>query len=98
MPPKNTLADLRDHLFEQLEKLKEEADPTKLHAEIERSRAVVAVSATLIDTARVEVAMVRALDSTQPANARFFNLPDEQVKRLQDRFAPERPALRQIAK
>ncbi len=51
MPPKNKLEDLRDHLFETLEALKDEERPM----DIERAKAICQVSQTIIDSAKVEV-------------------------------------------
>ncbi len=49
--PKNKLQDLRDHLFETLEKLKDEEQPM----EVERARAVAEVSHAIINTAKLEL-------------------------------------------
>lgn len=48
---KNTLADLKDHLFEALERLKGKDDPR----EIEKAKAICEVSQTIINAAKVEV-------------------------------------------
>lgn len=50
---KNKIEDLRDHLFETLEALKDTDRP--LDEEIKRAKTVVEVSAQIIDSARVEV-------------------------------------------
>lgn len=57
MPKKNKIDDLRDHLFETLEMLK---DPDK-PMEIERARAISDVAQTIINSAKVEVDMAKAL-------------------------------------
>ncbi len=54
MPKRNSMEDLRDHLFEALERLKE-AGPHVLGEEIERSKAIAAVTTQLVDTAKVEL-------------------------------------------
>lgn len=51
MPPKNKIEDLRDHLFETLEALKDETKPM----DIERARAISQVAQTIIESAKVEV-------------------------------------------
>jgi len=48
--PKNKMEDLRNHLFETLERLKDG------DMEIETAKAIVDVSKVLVDSARVEVA------------------------------------------
>jgi hypothetical protein len=70
---KNTIADLRDHLFETLEMLK---DPDK-PMDIERARAVADVSQAIINTAKVEIDLVKAVSASAPGSRRFFNMPDE---------------------
>jgi len=51
MPPKNRMEDLRNHLFETLEALRDEDKPM----DIDRARAVSEVAQTIIDSAKVEV-------------------------------------------
>lgn len=70
---KNTIADLRDHLFETLEMLK---DPDK-PMDIERARAVADVSQAIINTAKVEIDLVRAVSGSAPGSRKFFNMPEE---------------------
>lgn len=53
---KNKIEDLRNHLFETLEALK---DPDK-PMEIDRARAVADVAKVIVDSARVEVDMIKA--------------------------------------
>ena len=69
---KNKLGDLRDHLFETLERLK---DPDK-PMEIERAKAIAEVAQTAINLAKVEVEMVRAADGRAVTGA-FFDVPEE---------------------
>lgn len=59
--PKNKVEDLRNHLFETLESLKD-CEPDKLGETIARAEAVVKVSGAIIDTARVEVAHAKVLN------------------------------------
>lgn len=56
---KNRIQDLRDHLFATLEALKDKEAPM----EVERARAISEISGKIIDTARVEVDMVKALNA-----------------------------------
>lgn len=70
---KNKLSDLRNHLFESLEILKD-AKYTSLEAEIKRANAVRQIAQSIIETAKVEVG-VRKLLKTQPASD-FFNVPE----------------------
>lgn len=55
---KNKMIDLRDHLFATLEALQ---DPDK-PMEIERAKAIADVAKVLVDSAKVEVAFIVAMD------------------------------------
>lgn len=55
---KNSIEDLRNHLFETIEKLKDDEKPM----EIDRARAVADVAGKIIDSARVEVEHLKALE------------------------------------
>jgi hypothetical protein len=55
MPTKNKINDLRDHLFETLEALKDEEKPM----ELDRARAIADVSRVIVDSAKVEVAFLK---------------------------------------
>jgi hypothetical protein len=69
----NKITDLRDHLFETLEALK---DPDK-PMEIERALAISEVAQTIINTAKVEIDLVKAVSGSAPGSRTFFNLPEE---------------------
>lgn len=56
---KNKIEDLRNHLFETLEKLKDEESPMDLA----RARAVSDVAQTIINSAKVEVEFLKATGS-----------------------------------
>lgn len=56
MAPKNKITDLRDHLFETLEALRDDEKPM----EIARAKAVAEVAKQIIESAKVEVAFARA--------------------------------------
>lgn len=70
---KNTIADLRDHLFETLEALKDPDAPM----DIERARAVADISQAIINTAKVEIDLVKAVNGSSPGSRKFFNMPEE---------------------
>jgi hypothetical protein len=70
---KNKITDLRDHLFETLEALKDPDNPMAL----DRARVISEVAQTIINTAKVEVDLVKAVCSTSPTNPSFFNLPEK---------------------
>lgn len=78
--PKNKLEDLRNHLFETLEALKDDDKPMDL----DRARRIVDVAEAIIDSGRVEIEMIRATDALMTTE--FFGQleaksPDER-KRL----------------
>jgi hypothetical protein len=60
---KNKIQDLRDHLFEELERLRD-AKPEEIKGEIERAKAFTGVSNAIIATAKVEIDMVKAVSGT----------------------------------
>jgi hypothetical protein len=58
---KNKITDLRNHLFEALERLK---DPElDLEKEIQRAKAIKEVGSVIIDSAKVEVDFIKASGS-----------------------------------
>lgn len=56
---KNRVEDLRNHLFETIERLKDEEKPM----EIDRARAVSEVARVIVESAKVEVDHLRALEA-----------------------------------
>jgi len=56
---KNKIEDLRNHLFATLEALRDEDKPM----EIERAKAIADVSKVIVESAKVEVDHLRALDA-----------------------------------
>jgi hypothetical protein len=64
--PRNKLSDLRDHLFETLERLKDKEEPM----EIQRAKAIADVAQTIINSATVEVKAMNAMDANRSA---FFD-------------------------
>lgn len=84
---KNKIGDVRDHLFETLEMLK---DPDK-PMDLDRARAISEVAQVIINSAKVEVDLVKAIGGSSPGAA-FFNLPEEsrELPRRIDHSAPRR--------
>jgi len=71
---KNKISDLRDHLFETIEALKDKDKPM----ELERARTISAVAQTIINSAKVEVDLLKAIDGTAiGSSASFFGVPDD---------------------
>lgn len=64
--PKNSLTDLRNHLFETLEALKDDEKPM----ELDRARTICKVADGIIDSARVEIEFLEATDAL--ATTQFF--------------------------
>lgn len=72
---KNTMADLRNHLFEVLERLKDPDPATPM--DVPTAESIVNVAKTLIDSARVENEYI-GLKLKQYPNG----MPENQVERL----------------
>lgn len=68
--PKNTLQDLRDHLFATLESLGDTERPM----ELDRARAICQTAQTIIDSARVEVKYIEV--TGQEERSKKFFAPD----------------------
>jgi hypothetical protein len=58
---KNKIDDLRNHLFETLEALKDDEKPMDL----DRARAIADVAKVLVDSAKVEVAFLKVTGATR---------------------------------
>jgi hypothetical protein len=58
---KNKIQDLRNHLFATLEALQDEDTPM----DVDRAKAIAAISGKIIDTAKVEVAFIKELKLDQ---------------------------------
>jgi hypothetical protein len=56
VPARNKIADLRDHLFETLEALRDDDKPM----ELKRAHAIATVAKVIVESAKVEVAFIRA--------------------------------------
>lgn len=89
--PKNTMTDLRNHLFEVMEALKDEEKPM----DITRAKAVVDVAQTIVNSAKVEVDFLNAIDSSE--STEFFDMQRIEKRRsLASGGAPE-PLQRRIS-
>lgn len=77
---KNKMSDLRNHLFETLEALKDEEKPMDLA----RAKAISEVAQTLINCAKVEIEF---LEASRCESSVFFDSPGEQANapRLMDK-------------
>lgn len=90
--PKNTMTDLRNHLFEVMEQLKDDEKPMDL----QRAKAVVDVAQTIINSAKVEVDFLQAIDSSEATD--FFDMQRVEARRsLSSGGAPE-PMPRRLAR
>lgn len=63
---KNKVEDLRDHLFETIEALKDKEQPM----DIERAKAIAQVAQTIIESAKTEVKFLETVGGT--AHSNFF--------------------------
>jgi hypothetical protein len=79
---KNKMTDLRNHLFETLEALKDKDQPM----DIERAKAVSDIAQVLINSAKVEIQFLEAIGSTETTE--FFAADKLEARRL--RIANER--------
>lgn len=70
---KNTMQDLRNHLFETLEKLKDDEKPM----DIDRARAICGVAHQLIESAKVEVKFIEQTGAQVEHN--FFDKNQRQL-------------------
>lgn len=59
--PKNKIDDLRNHLFETLEALKDDDKPMDL----ERARAIADVAKVIVESAKVEVSFLKVTGATR---------------------------------
>ena len=73
---RNKLSDLRDHLFAALEGLSDQDHPLDL----DRAKAISEVSQTIINTAKVEIEMVKTLNACSASS--FFETLEHKPNRL----------------
>lgn len=76
MPVHNKIDDLRNHLFETLEALKDDKEPM----DIERARAVADVAKVIVDSAKVEVQFLQVTGAFPMSG--FMPVPDASQPRL----------------
>jgi hypothetical protein len=57
---KNKIEDLRNHMFEALERLKDAETPEELQKELDKSKAIAELGKVLVDTAKAEVDFQKA--------------------------------------
>ena len=82
---KNKIDDLRNHLFETLEALKDKEDPMDL----DRARAVADVARAVIESAKVEVDFLKVTGGVKSTN--FLPTEDDASETGQAALPPARP-------
>jgi hypothetical protein len=75
---RNKIDDLRDHLFDTIERLKDEEAPM----DIERAKAIATVAETIIASAKVEVDYLRVTGAIESDTQLFKHLPQSKPKQL----------------
>lgn len=86
---KNRMSDLRNHLFETLEQLKDADNPMDL----KRAETISHVAQTIIDSAKVEVAFLKTIDAGAAASDFFGSQGDQHQligEKPQPRIIPAR--------
>lgn len=61
------LSDLNDHLFAQLDRLKDATSPEQIEAEVSRTNAIVAVAEQITDGANLQLQAARLFHQAGPA-------------------------------
>lgn len=84
--PKNRITDLRNHLFETLEALKDSEKPM----ELDRARAVADVARAVIESAKVEVEFLNVTGALQSTD--FLPVPEETRPKLAEAAGARRRA------
>lgn len=75
---KNKISDLRDHLFATLEAL---SDPEK-PMDLARAHAISEVAQTIINSAKVEVDLLKVVGDALPGS-KFFDAPESKFARIE---------------
>jgi hypothetical protein len=73
---KNRMSDLRNHLFETLEQLKDEEKPMDL----QRAKAISEVAQTIINSAKVEVEFAKAISAS--TGSEFFGSAPDDIRQI----------------
>jgi hypothetical protein len=81
--PRNKISDLRDHLFAALEGLSDEEKPM----DVERARAISDVAQTIINSAKVEIDLLRVVSGSTPGTDFLQHTPESRELPV----IPERP-------
>lgn len=89
---KNKLADLRDHLYETIERLKE-ASPDEMDREVKRAKSIVEVAGAITDIAKTEVSMVAAIGGGTVKGGFFEVEALEEPRQLPKRLVGAGPEL-----
>lgn len=89
--PKNKISDLRDHLFETLEALKDDDKPMDLA----RAHAISEIAQTIINSAKVEVDLVKAVRGDISPGSVFFEVQEE--SRVLPAMGPAAPPTRRLS-
>lgn len=71
---KNRMTDLRNHLFETLEALKDPEKPM----DVDRARAISQVAQVLVDSAKVEVDFIKVTEAV--VEGKFFDSPIDEPR------------------
>lgn len=76
---KNKIQDLRDHLFETIELLK---DSESNHMTIEKAKAIAGISQAIINTAKLEIEFIKAVDTMDGnyVSTQFITPEPKQIK------------------
>lgn len=84
--PKNKIADLRNHMFAQLERLGDETlKKEELEKEIRRAKAMSDIGKVIVESAKTELLHAKLTRKNEREAERFLGLeePEEEKKKLQ---------------
>lgn len=84
---KNKIEDLRNHLFDTIEALKDAEDPTAVTREIDRARAIVGVAQVLVDTAKAENTFLELSEHAMTRSSGFIPAAQLQPRLLKSNHA-----------
>lgn len=78
---KNKIVDLRNHLFETIEMLKD-GDEEKSKMTVEKAKAIASVSQVIINSAKLEIEYMKACDKVTglPTVTEFLTIGDDKKK------------------